>query len=263
MSREGAVSIRIGVLGPIEVTVDGQSVAVGGRNQRAVLAALLLSLNRAVSVDALAYVVWGDEQPPSAHATLQTYVSHLRRLCGNVVRFGDDCYTLELPADSVDLVVFERLVDKARHELAVDPAEARKACIKALQLWRGDPFGVLRDDEFVALEAHRLEELRLEALELRLEADIRLGECDAAIGHLEVATEDHPYRERLWYLLMVALARTGRRVHALRAYRQLTDLLAETGLEPSEELRQLEIDIIVEAPGVHAHLPRAESTADV
>lgn len=258
LAVEGLRVVQIRVLGPIDVVGDDGVVAVGGRNQRAVLTALVLSLNRAISVETLGYVVWGDTRPASAHATLQTYVSHLRGVCGEVIHFGDDCYTLQVDPEDIDLVVFERLVASARHQLADDPAAARQACIEAMGMWRGDPFGIVHDEEWVALESHRLEELRLEALELRLEADISLGECDAAIGHLEAAAEDHPYRERLWYLLMVALARTGRRVEALRAYRRLSELLSEAGLEPSEELHQLEGDIIVEAPSVHAHLARVD-----
>ena len=140
---------------------------------------------------------------------------------------------------------------------ATGAAEAKKRCADALDIWRGDPFGVLHDEEFVLVEAHRLEELRHEAVELRLEAEIALGDCDAAIGHLEAAVEDDPYRERLWYLLMLALAKTGRRVEAVRAYQRVREILAESGLEPAEELRLLEGDIVVEAPAVHAHLPRA------
>jgi DNA-binding SARP family transcriptional activator len=252
------VVVEIRVLGPIEVIRDGAPVAVGGRNQRAALAALVLSLNRAVSTDTLALVVWGDEPPPSAHATLQTYVSHLRAVCGDVIRFGDDCYTLAMEPQHVDLVAFERLVMEARRAITADPERARTCAVEAMALWRGDPFGVLSDDEFIAVEAHRLDELRLEVMELRLEADIALGQCDAAIGHLEAAVEEHPFRERLWYLLMVALSRTGRRVEALRAYQRLRGLLAEIGLEPSQELRELEGDIITEAPAVRSHLQRID-----
>ena len=250
--------VEIRVLGPIEVERDGRAVAVGGRNERAVLAALVLSLNRAVSTDTLAWILWGDELPPSAHATLQTYVSHLRSLCGDVIRFGDDCYTLDLDPAAIDLVAFERLVIAARAAIGGDATTARDAVVAALHLWRGEPFGVLAGDEFVAVEGHRLHELRLEAVELRLEADIELGNEDAAIGHLESAVDDNPYRERLWFLLMTALARTGRRVEAVRAFRSVQDILAETGLEPSAELRDLEADIISEAPSVRAHLTRAD-----
>ncbi len=254
---QGDGVVRIRVLGPLEVDWDGVRVSGGGRNQRAVLAALVVSLNKAVSADALAYAVWGDDPPTTAHATLQTYVSHLRGVCGDVISFKDGYYTLHLDPSDIDLVVFERRIIEARARIASDPAAAREHAMGALALWRGDPFGVLHDEEFVTVECHRLEELRLEAIELRLEADITLGECDAAIGHLESATADHPFRERLWYLLMVALARTGRRVEALRAYRRLQEVLAETGLEPSHELQQLERDILVEAPSVEAHLSRS------
>lgn len=246
---------QVRVLGPIEVVVDGQCVAVGGRNTRAVLAALVLSLNHAVSADHLAWAVWGEAPPPSAHGTLQSYISRLRRLLGHdVIAFEDDAYRLVIDDDLVDAIRFERLATKAEELLAIDPPRSRSLSMEALGLWQGDPFGDLVDDELFRIEVQRLEEMRIATMELRLEADIALEHHVQVVGLLEAAVIDHPYRERLWYLLITALARDGRRVEALRAYRRIAELLAETGLEPSEDLRDLEGQILMDNSRVEAHL---------
>jgi DNA-binding SARP family transcriptional activator len=242
---------QVRVLGPIEVVVSGQGVAVGGRNTRAVLAALVLSLNHAVSADHLAWAVWGEEPPPSAHGTLQTYVSRLRRILGHeVIRFEDDAYRLSIDNDLVDAVRFERLAIQAEELLAIDAARSRSLSMEALGLWQGEPFGDLVDDVPFRIEVQRLEEMRIATMELRLEAEIALEHHVQVVGLLEAAVIDQPYRERLWYLLITALARDGRRVEALRAYRRLAELLAETGLEPSQDLRDLESQVIEEHPSV-------------
>ncbi|MDH3731516.1 MAG: winged helix-turn-helix domain-containing protein [Acidimicrobiia bacterium] len=253
--------LSIRVLGPIEVAVDDEVVVVGGRNQRAVLVGLVLSLNHAVSADQLALAIWGDDPPPSAHATLQSHISHLRTLLGDSIRFADDAYTLCIDPTRVDSVMFERLVQEARLALGFDAMEARFRAISALQMWRGDAFGDLGDEEFTAIEARRLDLLRQEAIELRLEADIQLGEYESAIGHLQAAIDDDPYREHLWYLMMTALARAGRRVEALRSYRQVSELLATAGLDPSSDLTDLEQQILLETPPVKARLVRHPETA--
>lgn len=245
----------IRVLGPIEIAVGGFPRPVGGRHPRAVLAALVLGIGHAVPAEHLAAVVWGDDPPSTAHATLQTHVSNLRKCLGPAaIVFEDGAYVLRVPADKVDAVRFERLAIEAADVLPADPAEARRLCMEALGLWRGPPFGDLYDNEYVFLEAHRLDEMRIRTMELRLEADLALGRITHAAGLLEAAVNDHPYRERLWYLYISALAMDGRRVEALRAYRRLCAILGEAGLEPSRDLQQLEQDVLVETPGMRAHL---------
>jgi len=246
---------QVRVLGPIEVVVGGECVAVGGRNTRAVLAALVLSVNHAVSADHLAWAVWEEEPPPSAHSTLQTYVSRLRRLVGHeVIEFEDDAYRLSIEDDIVDAIRFERLAIQAEELLVADPQRSRSLSMEALGLWQGEPFGDLADDELFCIEVQRLEEMRIATMELRLEADIALEHHVQAVGLLEATVIDHPYRERLWYLLVTALARDGRRIEALRTYRRLAALLAESGLEPSQDLKDLENQILVNDPGVQPHL---------
>lgn len=247
----------IRVLGPIEITVNGLCRPVAGRHPRAVLVALVLGVGHAVPVDHLAAVVWGDDPPPTAHATLQTHVSHLRKCLGeHHLLFEEGAYVLAVPPEAIDAVRFERLSIEAADVLDSDPARARRLSMEALGLWRGAPFGDLYDDEFVNLEARRLDEMRIRTMELRLEADLALGRIAHAAGLLESAVADHPYRERLWYLLISALAMDGRRVEALRAYQRLCGILAEAGLEPSQDLRELEQDVLMEVPRLRAHLAR-------
>lgn len=247
------MSVLVRVLGPIEVLVGRTFVPVAGRNPRAVLTALVLGIDHAVPVDHLIFAVWGDDAPPSSRSTLQGYVSGLRHAVGPI-DFEDDAYVLRLSPDVVDSVVFERLVIDAHATIESKPDRARMLAMQALELWRGRPFGDLADDEFVELEVIRLEEMRLDAMELRLEADILTGRSSHAAGILAGIVHDHPYRERLWYLYMTALAHQGRRVEALRAFQEVRDLLAEVGLEPSRDLSDLEQSILVETPSLRAHL---------
>ena len=248
----------IRVLGPVEVILEGRPVPVAGHKKRAVLVALVLAIEHAVPVDQLEAAVWGDDPPPSARATLQGYISDLRRMLGrDRIEFEEGAYVLRMSPDAVDQVRFERLVVEAADLLDSDAGRARELCMEALSLWQGPPFGDLIDEEFVALEAQRLEEIRLRAMELRLEADIALGRDADAAAILAGAVHEFPYRERLWFLLMTALAHDGRRVEALRAYQQLVDLLVEVGLEPSRDLKELEQQILVEAPTLRAHLAGA------
>jgi DNA-binding SARP family transcriptional activator len=248
-----AVSIR--VLGPVEAVVGRKPRPIAGRNTRAVLAALVLGVDHAASVDHLICAIWGDSPPHAARNTLQTHVSALRTVLGrNLIEYEESCYRLRVDPDAVDSVRFERLVVEAAAWLDSDPARARDLIMQALGMWRGRPYGDLGDDEFVVVEAHRLEEMRLEAMEIRLAADIALGHHSHAAGILAGAVEDHPYRERLWYLLMTALAQDGRRVEAVRAFRRLEAVLAEVGLEPSHDVRDLEEEILVEAEALRARL---------
>ena len=238
----------IRVLGPIDVLTPSGPVAVGGRQARAVLGALAIGAKHAVSVDHLHDVLWDDHPPASADNTLQSYVSHLRGLLGGAAIVSvDHSYELNVGVDDIDALVFERLVADAI-ESRDDPERCQRICRQALALWRGRPFGDLGDDEGFRVEAYRLDELRLLAMELALEADLMMGNDELVVGELESAVEEHPYRERLWYLLITALARCGRRVEALRACERLRLELAEVGLGPTDELTSLERDILAGNP---------------
>ncbi len=232
------------VLGPIDVRTASGSNPGGGPHQRALLGALVLGAGRAVPVDYLVDVVWGAVPPRTAPNTLQSYVSGLRHLLGEpaVVR-TDHSYELDLEQVDVDAIEFERLLrnaDRARDE----PERCWSLCRDALALWRGRPFGDLADDEHFELEALRLDELRMVAMEMSLEADLALGHHDLVVGELESAVREHPYRERLWHLLIEALVRGGRRVEALRACHEFRRALNDVGVDASPELDLLEHRIL-------------------
>jgi DNA-binding SARP family transcriptional activator len=228
------------VLGPIDVrTVDGIR-AIGSRNERALLAGLVLAGGRSVRASLLRDVVWGDHPPSSADASLHTYVSRLRNLLGHDrVEHTDHSYRLVVARDEVDATRFENLVDEATR-CDSDPLRRSELCRAGLALWRGAPFGDLGDDEAFRLEAFRLEELRLVMMELALGNEIELGRHEIATAELETAVQEHPYRERLWYLLAEALRRDGRRIEALRACDRLRHVLAEAGLDAGPDLVDLE-----------------------
>lgn len=234
----------IRVLGPIDLLTPDGPVSVGGPHARALLGALTIGAQHAVSIDHLVVAIWGDEAPASAHNTIQSYVSHLRRLLGAaaIVRV-DHAYELTLAAEQIDALVFERLVGDAIDSTG-EPDRCLTTCRHALDLWRGPPFGDLADEEGFRLEAYRLEELRLVVMELYLGAEMALGRHEIAVGELESAVEEHPYRERLWYLLIEALTRSGRRVEAMRACARLRRQLADVGLEPADDLISIEQEIL-------------------
>ncbi len=229
----------IRVLGPIDVLTPEGTSSVGGLHSRRLLGALVVSVAHAVAADKLIDVVWGETPPPSASATLQSLVSRLRRIVGgDSIRLVDHSYVLSVGRGCVDALEFERLVATAEHEHG-DVGRRRALCQEALALWRGVPFGELADEDPFRLEALRLDELRVSAMELRLAADVELGDTDLAVASLRALIEEHPYRERLWQLLIEALAADGRRVEALREYDRFRILLAEVGLVADDTLRDL------------------------
>lgn len=231
-------SIR--VLGPIDVVGADGVRRIGSRNLRATLAALVLGAGRAVPIDVIADAVWPGGGPAAADASLHTYVSRLRHLLGpDSVERVDHSYRLDAGRDLIDATRFEDLVDLAT-TCRDDPARRAAICREALGLWRGPPFDDLGDREPFHLEAIRLDELRLVAMELALSSEISLGHHEIAAAELETAVREHPYREHLWYLLAEALRLDGRRVEALRACQELRRVLAEAGLEPDRELVALE-----------------------
>lgn len=233
----------IRVLGPIDVLGTSGGVAVGGRHARALLGALVIGVGHAVPIDHLREVVWGQDPPESVDNTLQSNVSHLRQVLGSeaIVRVNGS-YELTIEPSNIDAVQFETLLAAAA--ASSDDTERRDYGRQALDLWRGRPFGDLADDEAFRLDAYRLEELRLTAMEICLEADLALGNHELIVGELEAAVEENPYRERLWFLLIEALQAGFRRVEALRACARLRGILAEAGIQASDELAALEQRIL-------------------
>lgn len=238
----------IRVLGPVDVVAAGEVHRIGSRNERAVLAALVLAGGRSVPVTTLREVVWPERAPSGADASIHTYVSRLRHLLGHTaIERTDHSYRCDVARHQVDATRFEDLVDAATR-VGDDPECRARLCREALGLWRGSPFGDLGDDEAFRLEAFRLDELRLAATEFALGAEIELGHLEIATAELETAIQEHPYREHLWFLLVHALDLGGRRVEALRACARLRQVLAEVGLEPAPDLAGLEARIVGGAP---------------
>lgn len=227
------------VLGPIDVTRPDGAHSVGGRRQRALLAALAVAAGRAVSIDQLREVMWGVDAPRTLANTLQSHVSHLRGLIGRgAIVSVDHAYRLDLDTVCVDAIEFTRRLRRAQD--SSDPDERWQLSRDALGLWRGQAFGDLADDEPFALESYRLDELRLATMEINLEADLDLGRHELVVGELECAVSEHPYHERLRHLLVEALLRSERRIDARRACADWRRILSEADLEPSKELEHYE-----------------------
>jgi DNA-binding SARP family transcriptional activator len=239
------------ILGPLEVLDDDRTVELGGARQRAVLAILLLHRGETVSVDRIADLLWGEQPPATAVKTVQVYVSHLRRaLVEGVVVSSRGGYALAVDAERVDALRFERLVDDGRAALAGDdPARAAELLRSAQELWRGPVLGDLAYEQFAQDEIARLEELRLTAVEERIDADLQLGRHVELVAELEGLVREHPLRERLRAQHMLALYRSGRQAGALESLRQARrTLVDDLGLEPGRELRELERAILSQDP---------------
>jgi predicted ATPase/DNA-binding SARP family transcriptional activator len=237
-------AFEVRLLGPVRAVRLGREIALGGPKKRAVLALLLLEPGRVVPAGRLMEELWRGSSPPGAAVTLRSYVSRLRTVLGPdaVLEGSGGGYVITVQADDVDAGRFERLV--VAGQAALDAGEAAAAAgqfAEALRLWHGRALADVCEVEALALESARLEELRLAAVEGRIEADIALGRHARAIGELERLVAEFPVRERLWRLLVLALYRDERQADALAAYRRARAMLAaELGLEPGEELRRLE-----------------------
>jgi YVTN family beta-propeller protein len=239
--------VEFRILGPLEVVEEGESLAVAAGKQRALLAMLLLRANEVVSTDALIDGLWGDQPPASAPKSLQIYISHLRKIVGNAALVTrPPGYELRVSEGELDLEHFERLVDEGKNALASgNSKEAATRLREALSLWRGEPLADFSYEPFAQSEIARLEELRLSAVEERIDADLALGRHSDLIGELEALVKQHPLRERLRGQLMLALYRCGRQAEALDLYHQTRKLLRnELGLEPSPALQELEQGIL-------------------
>jgi DNA-binding SARP family transcriptional activator/WD40 repeat protein len=228
------------VLGSIEVRDGGRSVALGGPQQRRLLAVLLADLGQVVPVDRLVEAVWSsDAAPDGALRTTRTYVSRLRAALGDgYVLTREPGYLLDLDGAEVDKCVFEELVERARRAA---PSDAISLYDEALGRWHGPAFAEFAEEWWARPEAVRLDELRLIASEERVDAMLALGRAHEVVPDLEQHTAAHPYRERFTAQLMTALQQCGREVDAHRAYQKFRTVLGEdTGLEPSAELAELD-----------------------
>jgi DNA-binding SARP family transcriptional activator len=242
--------MQVRVLGPLEVAGESGPVTLGGPRQRAVLAHLIVRANQLVSAETLIDQVWGEEPPDAARNALQSYVSHLRKALGPGRLEGRaPGYVLHLEPDELDAHRFEHLVREAR---AANGRSDRAARLfrEALELWRGPAFADLAA-ESLAGEIARLNDLRLQALEERIGADIETGHHLDVVGELETLTHEHPLHEGLWGHLIVALYRSGRQTDALAAYQRLREILAdELGADTSPKLQILHEQILRQDPGL-------------
>lgn len=245
------------ILGPLEVVAASEPVRLGGHTEQVVLAALIVDADRVVSADRLLDILWGEEVPNTGLKTLRSHISRLRgrlKPWGRPIETVADGYVLRSDSGEIDARVFERLLveARARRERANHPV-AVNLLGEALDLWRGRALHGLEDHEFARVEATRLEELRMEALESRIDSELEMGRHDRLVAEVERLVEEHPLREGLWRLLMIALYRSGRQAEALRAFQRARTLLAEElGIEPSPELRELEGAILVQSDTVAA-----------
>jgi DNA-binding SARP family transcriptional activator len=258
------------ILGPVEAVAAGRVVRLGGGRQRALLTLLLLHANQRLSSERLLDELWGERPPATAAKTVQVHISRLRRALahgapsgsGGLVLTREHGYELRLDPERLDARRFERLVVEGRSELAADrPQRAGPLLEEALALWRGEPLGGLAYEPFAQREIARLEELRIAARELLVEARLALGRHAELVGELERLVAEHPYRERLRAQLMLALYRSERQADALQAYQNARMTLVEQlGIEPGERLRELERAILAQDPGLQL-AARAEPTA--
>ena len=237
------------LLGPLEVLADGVPINLGGRQRRTLLAVLLVNAGQTVSTDRLIEELWGDSPPESARKTIQANIAHLRKALNSeaeVLISADTGYRLDAASADIDSVRFENLTGQAGETLITEPASSARDLEAALDLFRGAPLAGLADDSFtLRVEASRLEDARLNAIEDRLQGMIALGDSAGAATEAERSLAEHPTRERLWALLMQALYTAGRQAEALGAYSRLRQTLAdELGIEPSNELQELEQQIL-------------------
>ncbi len=242
------------LLGPLEVLADGSPISLGGPKQRATLAILLLHANRVVSVDRLADDLYAGAPPVTAVTQVQRQISDLRKAlgAGAAIETRPPGYLIRVGDAQVDLQRFERLGEEGRHALDRGDADAAAELLRAaLALWRGAPLADLAYEEFAQVPVARLEEIRLAALEDRVEAELALGRHAQLIGELEQLITEQPLRERFRAQLMLALYRAGRQAEALDVYRMTREeLVHELGIEPGPPIRELERAILAHDPSL-------------
>ncbi|MGY1665577.1 BTAD domain-containing putative transcriptional regulator [Geodermatophilus sp. SYSU D00696] len=251
--------LRIGLLGPVTASSAGVPLDLGGPRQRAVLVVLVLARGEVVPVGSLVQAVWGDDPPEDDVGALQAYVSHLRRRLqpgsaartrsAVIVREGRG-YAVRLPPDAVDAWRFEALVQQAG--ATEDPVAAVALLDQALALWRGPALAEYADEPWAEAATGRLAELRAVARERRADARLRCGEAALLVPDLEAMVAEEPLREERWRLLALALYRAHRQADALAALRRARTALAEElGVDPGPALRELEQQVLAQAPALH------------
>jgi YVTN family beta-propeller protein len=256
----GARDLEFRVLGAVEVSNGTGVLRLGGPKQRALLADLVLNTGTAVSTIRLIDDLWGDDPPPTAEHTVETYISRIRAILRDgsareVIVTKPPGYLLGVPHEHVDVYQFERLVEEGTAAAdRGDDGEASALLWAALDLWRGEALADIREAPFAPDAARRLADRRLLALDRRIESDLRLGRAGDLVAELETLATAHPYHEQLHRQLMLALYRSGRQTEALSAFRRARrTLVDELGIEPCPELRKLEQAILHHDPDLQWH----------
>lgn len=251
--------MELRVLGTVEVHVAGGPVELGGQRQRRLLTILAVEAPRVVASADIVERLWPPgEQPPNADAALRTYLSRLRRALSDagaptdLILTNPPGYRLDLEGWALDANRLAALLaDARRRRQGGEAAAALEALEDAIRLWRGRPYAEFADEAWAAAEVARLEELGLVAHEERVGALLETGQHQRAVGEVERLTADHPFRESLLTLRLLALHRSGRTADALAAYERYRQMLAErSGLEPSPELRRLESRLLAQDPSL-------------
>lgn len=270
------MTMKVNVLGPLVVTARGMSIAPSAPKQRQVLALLALNTGQAVPMSTLIEEIWGDRPPNVPVGTMQTYILHLRRrLARALIRDGDrpvtesdvrsassakevlstgpGGYTLDVPADDVDAIQYEKLVAAGRHAVGRgDYATAARTLGEALALWRGKPLVDITAGPHLRIEQTRLAESRLCTLDLRIDADLRLGRHRLILDELGGLCARHPWVENFHAQYMLALNRSGFQWRALEVYRSLYATVGRhLGIDPSRHLRELHRAILADDPGIN------------
>jgi predicted ATPase/DNA-binding SARP family transcriptional activator len=256
-----AIPIQFRLLGPVHALSGTTPLSVGQPKQRAVLASLLLHRGRFVSREELLEAVWGERPPPSAVGSLHVYVHGLRQILGpERIEARGEAYRIRLEPDELDLERFERLLATGRAQLAAaEPQLAVELLGEALRLWLGPALADLNPD-MLRDERAQLEDRRLDAVELLAEARLEARAPGEALAELSSLIPEHPYRERLRELQILALYRLGRQQDALAAYREARAVLIEQlGIEPGARLRALELAVLSQAPELEPSAPATET----
>jgi len=247
--------MQVRLLGPVDAVVRGELRPVHGLRRKAVLAVLALH-GGVVSTGQLTDAVWGDAAPPTAVNSLQTHVSYLRGVLGakTAILARAPGYVLQLPSDGTDVQVAERLLEQGTK--SADPAGAVRQLQSALALWRGRPLADVAELAWLSAQAERLVLLQMRVRQELSQARLAAGEHAGLLPELEQMVADHPLDERVHGQLMLALYRSGRQADALAVYRRLRHTLGEElGIDPSRDLRDLEIAILQQDPSLDVSAP--------
>jgi DNA-binding SARP family transcriptional activator/tetratricopeptide (TPR) repeat protein len=254
--------MQVRLLGPVDVTIDGQARAINGLRRTALVAALALRAGEVVSADLLTELIWDSRPPPGAGQTLQSHVSQLRRFLGEaaVIRLVPPGYVLDLPGDGTDVGVAQRLIREGT--TASNAAEGARVLRQAIGLWRGRPLAELAGWRWFDEQAWWLESLRAQATRALTEHRLALGDHAALVAELRRMAREQPLDEDLRRQLMLALYRSGRQAESLAAYRELrSQLVTELGIEPGADLRDLEQAILRHDPVLAWKPPEASAIA--